>query len=73
MDLYASILSANRSSFLLNFHEDFQSITTYLLSGAIVAVIFCLAHYFYLNFLKQALETYLFTGKCLKSLFRYCV
>jgi hypothetical protein len=66
MDFYESILSANRNSILLTFHEDFQNVTAYLFYGAIVAVIFCLTHYFYLNVLRDALDTYLLKGKCLR-------
>ena len=69
MDFYEIILSANKNSILLTLHEDFQNVTAYLFYGAIVAVIFCLTHYFYLNVLREALNNYLFKGKCLRISF----
>ena len=73
MDFYELLLSANRNSILLNLHEDFKNVTICLFYGAIVAVLFCLTHYFYLNVLRKALGAYLLKGKCLQIAFRYCV
>ena len=72
MDHHESILSEDRNSVLINWHQNLQNVTTYLISGAIVAVILCLTHYFYLIVLRQVLQKYILKGKRLRIVLRFC-
>lgn len=63
MDLYESIANVGKRFMLLDQYERLENISTHLLLGAFIAAIFCLAHYFYLLFIRQTLKAYLRKGK----------